>query len=79
MSVRFYTSDSPCRRCNGTERYRNTSLRGQCTGCARADDSERRARVFVAKIQPDALYDADGVEKGCDEADLPLIFEPRGS
>ncbi len=69
MTAKFYTSDSPCRRCNGTERYKNTALRGQCTGCVRDDEGEKRARAYV--------LDSDAPLQPSQEADIefPLIWD----
>ncbi len=43
----YYESDSPCRRCNGVTRYRNTSHKGQCAGCVTDEERDRRATHWV--------------------------------
>lgn len=43
----YYESDSPCRRCNGTLRYRNTVHKGKCADCVSGDDDERRVRNWI--------------------------------
>lgn len=46
----YYTSDSPCRRCNGTLRYRTpVSVKGKCSNCVKddEDEDERRGRNWM--------------------------------
>lgn len=43
----FYDSDTPCRRCSSTLRYRNTVHKGQCSACVDGDEAERRAKNWV--------------------------------
>ena len=48
MTVAYYTSDSPCRRCNGTQRYRSPpSHKGKCACCVTCEEAERKARKWV--------------------------------
>ncbi len=57
-AIVYYTSDSPCRRCNGTLRYRNTKHKGQCANCVSCDEEEQRARNWVVK-SPETLTPDD--------------------
>ncbi len=43
----YYESDSPCRRCNGTTRYRNTIHKGKCADCVKGDEDERRGKNWM--------------------------------
>lgn len=64
-AIVYYTSDSMCRRCNGTQRYRSPpGLKGKCASCVSCEEAERKARDWVAKtpgtLTPD---DEDPVEE----------------
>jgi hypothetical protein len=55
----YYESDSPCRRCNGSTRYRSPpNLKGKCASCVACDAAERAARDWVAKA-PETLTPDD--------------------
>jgi hypothetical protein len=45
----FYQSDSPCRRCNGTLRYKNTAKKGACASCVTAEEGESYARNYILR------------------------------
>ncbi len=61
----YYTSDSPCRRCNGTQRYRSPpALKGKCASCVSCEAAEKKAKEWMTKartvLTPD---DEDPVEE----------------
>ncbi len=48
MTPVYYTSDSPCRRCNGTLRYRSPPThKGKCASCVACEVAEKKARTWV--------------------------------
>jgi hypothetical protein len=69
MSASFYTSDSPCRRCNGTQRFRNTSKKGQCASCVKGDEGERKAKSFIVEAREMSSEDDP------DTIELPFVLE----
>ncbi len=67
---RFYESDSPCRKCSGSLRYRNTEHKGKCVACAGDIDADEWARGWVEEtrkadsdIGDDIYDDRDDIEK----------------
>ncbi len=66
----YYESDSPCRRCNGTLRYKNTKHKGKCVSCTGDLDADEWARGWVedtrkadSDIGDDVYDDRDDIEK----------------
>lgn len=55
--VRFYESDSPCRKCGGCTRYRNTKLKGQCANCVSDKSKDNWAKSWVETTRrPDNTF-----------------------
>ncbi len=58
MSV-YYESDSPCRRCNGTLRYRNTEAKGKCVVCVVDADRDQQLRSYILTSPKPTTNDDD--------------------
>ncbi len=57
--IAYYTSDSCCRRCNGTQRYRSPpALKGKCASCVSCDEAEIRTKKWISET-PETLTPDD--------------------
>jgi hypothetical protein len=48
----YYQSDSPCRKCNGSLRFRNTVFKGRCAQCVSAEELDNWAKRWL-RTTPD--------------------------
>ncbi len=58
MTVAYYVSDAPCRRCNGTLRYKTGPQKGKCASCVACDVAEKRAKEWLVTA-PETLTPDD--------------------
>ena len=60
--VVYYTSDSPCRKCSSTVRYRNTMHKGACADCVRVAAEARIERAEIAPLCREIVEAAEAAE-----------------